>query len=60
VPMAFSFLILIVLLLFRHISPSVLIPALHTVGNIVTEDDLRTQVLTEASISCLTTVISLK
>ncbi|KAK2435708.1 clathrin heavy chain [Trifolium repens] len=29
--------------LLQHISPSVLIPALHTVGNIVTEDDLRTQ-----------------
>ena len=29
---------------FRHPSPSVLIPALRTVGNIVTGDDLQTQV----------------
>jgi hypothetical protein len=28
----------------RHPSPSVLIPALRTVGNIVTGDDLQTQV----------------
>lgn len=34
-----------VLLLFRHPSPSVLIPALRTVGNIVTGDDMQTQVL---------------
>ncbi|WVZ08652.1 hypothetical protein V8G54_021998 [Vigna mungo] len=31
--------------LLTHISPSVLIPALRTVGNIVTGDDLQTQVL---------------
>lgn len=29
---------------FRHPSPSVLIPALRTVGNIVTGDDFQTQV----------------
>lgn len=29
---------------FRHPSPSVLIPALRTVGNIVTGDDVQTQV----------------
>ena len=34
-----------VFLFFRHPSPSVLIPALRTVGNIVTGDDLQTQVL---------------
>lgn len=34
----------IILLLFRHPSPSVLIPALRTVGNIVTGDDMQTQV----------------
>jgi hypothetical protein len=48
----FIFIILNVLLLFRHPSPSVLIPALRTVGNIVTGDDLQTQVLTTRSISC--------
>lgn len=31
--------------LFSHPSPSVLIPALRTVGNIVTGDDMQTQVL---------------
>jgi hypothetical protein len=31
--------------LFRHQAPSVLIPALRTVGNIVTGDDMQTQVL---------------
>jgi hypothetical protein len=31
-------------LLFRHPSASVLIPALRTVGNIVTGDDMQTQV----------------
>lgn len=30
---------------YRHPSPSVLIPALRTVGNIVTGDDTQTQVL---------------
>lgn len=35
----------VILLLFRHPSPSVLIPALRTVGNIVTGDDMQTQVL---------------
>lgn len=35
----------IILLFFRHPSPSVLIPALRTVGNIVTGDDLQTEVL---------------
>jgi hypothetical protein len=35
----------IILLLFRHPAPSVLIPALRTVGNIVTGDDMQTQVL---------------
>lgn len=30
---------------FSHPSPSVLIPALRTVGNIVTGDDMQTQVL---------------
>jgi hypothetical protein len=35
----------IILLLFRHQAPSVLIPALRTVGNIVTGDDMQTQVL---------------
>lgn len=29
---------------FRHPSPSVLVPALRTVGNIVTGDDMQTQV----------------
>lgn len=46
VPLAFSCSFLNVLLLFRHPSPSVLIPALRTVGNIVTGDDMQTQVLT--------------
>lgn len=32
-------------LCFSHPSPSVLIPALRTVGNIVTGDDVQTQVL---------------
>lgn len=35
---------LLFLFLFRHPSPSVLIPALRTVGNIVTGDDVQTQV----------------
>lgn len=35
----------IYLLISSHPSPSVLIPALRTVGNIVTGDDLQTQVL---------------
>lgn len=34
-----------VCMLFRNQSPSVLIPALRTVGNIVTGDDLQTQVI---------------
>jgi len=34
-----------VCMLFRHPSPSVLIPALRTVGNIVTGDDMQTQVM---------------
>lgn len=44
-PVAFYCLVLNALLLFRHPSPSVLIPALRTVGNIVTGDDMQTQVL---------------
>lgn len=32
-------------LLFRHQSPSVLVPALRTVGNIVTGDDMQTQII---------------
>lgn len=32
----------------RHPSPSVLIPALRTVGNIVTGDDVQTQVISNA------------
>lgn len=46
VTLLFCFQILnIIMILFRHTSPSVLIPALRTVGNIVTGDDLQTQVL---------------
>lgn len=37
-------LINVIIGLFRHPSPSVLIPALRTVGNIVTGDDMQTQV----------------
>lgn len=37
---------LIFVSVFSHPSPSVLIPALRTVGNIVTGDDNQTQVLT--------------
>lgn len=40
------------LLLYRHPSSSVLIPALRTVGNIVTGDDMQTQVLF-SNVSCL-------
>ncbi|CAA2957591.1 importin subunit alpha-like [Olea europaea subsp. europaea] len=40
--------------LLLHPSPSVLIPALHTVGNIVTGDDIQTQVIIEnRALPCL-------
>ena len=38
----------------RHQSPSVLVPALRTVGNIVTGDDLQTQVIINCgALGCL-------
>lgn len=38
----------------RHTSPSVLVPALRTVGNIVTGDDLQTQmIINSGALGCL-------
>ncbi|MED6211522.1 hypothetical protein PIB30_074509 [Stylosanthes scabra] len=45
--------------LLTHPSPSVLIPALRTVGNIVTGDDMQTQVIiNHQALSCLLTLLS--
>ena len=51
-------------ILVSHPSPSVLIPALRTVGNIVTGDDMQTQVLTTSKtsenilVSCMESIYS--
>jgi len=44
--------------LFRHPSASVLIPALRTVGNIVTGDDMQTQVNSIGKLGLLFNVFS--
>lgn len=48
-----------VLHLYRHQSPSVLVPALRTVGNIVTGDDLQTQVIINCgALPCLLNLLT--
>ena len=47
------------MVLCRHQSPSVLVPALRTVGNIVTGDDLQTQVIINCgALPCLLNLLT--
>ncbi|XP_029129307.1 importin subunit alpha-1a isoform X1 [Cajanus cajan] len=49
----------LVQLLIRHPSPSVLIPALRTVGNIVTGDDMQTQsIINHGALPCLLNLLT--